>query len=402
MNRHSAQNRSSLSTNDKRTLFGLLAVLGGGLLIWVITSGMLPSSDQDTFTSDDTERYNDSDLYTGASIPGFTQQDAEELSRALDEAARPHGDLCLGWRLLDGTGTPDPEPRGVGSSEGPNVPADRCSRWAEVVVTVAYGDNNDWDAAEIAVNTSPDLHALITEDDFVSSGITADALVAEPVGATGQAALLLPLLLTEQGELEPASPADSAAEPPDEAAPPTGGGNGAWMVVAWLGVLVLITIGALLGGFLTRARMKRESRGDGPGGPGEPGGPGSPGGPGGPGGPSGPGGPGPSGGPGGPAGPPPGVPDPSMPNQPMPGQGRPASGQFTPGQPAPPGTHGQPHPGASGQQPPWPGQAAAPQHPAAPPADPGQQPPRAGQDGAVPRPPAGPSTPPPDTADPPR
>lgn len=360
MNRHAARSGRSLSSNDKRTLLGLLVVLGGGLLIWIITGSMLPSSDQDSFTSDQTERYNDNNVYTGASVPGFTQQDSQQLSRALDKAARPHGDLCLGWRLFDGTGAGGPEPRGAGSSAGPNVPADQCSRWAEVAVTVAYGDNEDWDAARIEVNTSPDLSAVITADDFVSSGITADTLVAEPVGATGQAALVLPLLLTEQGDLRAASPDDSAAQAPDDAAPATGGGTGAWMIVGWLGVLVIITIGALVGGFLARARAKREARGgggpDGPrgsGGPG-PGGPSGPSWPGGPGGPSGPGGPPPT----------PGVPDSSMPNQPMPrtpGPDRPASGQSTPGWPNGPETPG--HPNAAGH--PYPADHPHPGHPGA-------------------------------------
>lgn len=257
---------------------GCLVVGGVGLLLLVVTMTLLPSSDQNDFTSSNTESYQDTGLYSGEPIPRFTAADSERLSQQLGDSARAH-DMCFGWRLVQGGmaasgasgSAPTPEDVDVGSNRGAGVPADTCESWAEVRTTVAYGSGDEYDAADIDIDMSDDMFddmsALITADDFISSGITADTLVEEPVSATGQAAMSLPLLLIEEGALNPVDPTDPGDQGQDDGeqqdsaeALPQGGNDGGWVPWSWLGVLSVLTVFALVAGFRARSRQRNAPR----------------------------------------------------------------------------------------------------------------------------------------------
>ncbi|MEV0697352.1 hypothetical protein AB0I53_05455 [Saccharopolyspora sp. NPDC050389] len=310
---------------------GLVVTAGAVIAVGLAVAGTIGGeSAQNTFTSEETTYYLDGTSYSGPPIERFTPADAQQLAQRLAEAERAHG-VCFGWKLVDGS----TEQFDQGSSRGPGVPADSCPRWAETQVFVAAGDtDDDVDAADIKVAASGDLDAQLDADDFVNLGVTADSLAAEPVTATGQAALGLPLLLVENGVLT----APQAAEDPSGTASvpplPKGDGSGSdWVPWAWLGGLGVVVVLGLLLGF--RARAKQKSTSDTPHAPppaGPP--PGSQGGP-----PlQGP----PHGGPPGPQGTPPPAPQGTPPGPPL--QGPPLSGPHPPRGPAAPGQQGWPPP----------------------------------------------------------
>lgn len=182
------------------------AIIAAG--VWLFSD----SADSGDFVDEDSDLYSAQAFYGGSSIPNFSARDEQRLSEALAQLEDTYGS-CFGWTLTDGaTGNVQ-----FGSSRGPDTRATTCSSWAEVRVAVGYTSVNsaDYDAADISVATSADLDeaASITRENFVELGIDADTLIADPVGATGHAALALPLLLIQAGALQPVE------QPPRQAGP---------------------------------------------------------------------------------------------------------------------------------------------------------------------------------------
>lgn len=150
--------------------------------------------------------YSPGTYYDGAPIPQFTSMDAENLAGDLAEAEERHG-MCFGWSLQDGA-TGDVQ---YGSSRGPGIGANTCDSYASVELTVAYTSESSesYDGAAIDVVGSPDISGVyeLSQSDFDRLGITREVMVDDPVAATGHAALALPLLLIETGDLDPVSDA---------------------------------------------------------------------------------------------------------------------------------------------------------------------------------------------------
>ncbi|MFI0465212.1 hypothetical protein ACH347_14140 [Saccharopolyspora sp. 5N102] len=293
---------------------GLVVTAGAVIAVGLAVAGTIGGeSAQNTFTSEETTYYLDGTSYSGPPIERFTPADAQQLAQRLAEAERAHG-VCFGWKLVDGS----TEQFDQGSSRGPGVPADSCPRWAETQVFVAAGGTDDGvDAADIKVAASGDLDAQLDADDFVNLGVTADSLAAEPVTATGQAALGLPLLLVENGVLTAPRATEDASGTASVPPLPKGDGSGSdWVPWAWLGGLGVVVVLGLLLGF--RARAKQKSTSDTP--PAPP----------------------PQGGPPGPQGPPPGGSQGPPPAPPL--QGPPPSGPHPPRGPSTPGQQGWPPP----------------------------------------------------------
>ncbi|TDD52267.1 hypothetical protein [Saccharopolyspora elongata] len=293
---------------------GLVVTAGAVIAVGLAVAGTIGGeSAQNTFTSEETTYYLDGTSYSGPPIERFTPADAQQLAQRLAEAERAHG-VCFGWKLVDGS----TEQFDQGSSRGPGVPADSCPRWAETQVFVAAGDtDDDVDAADIKVAASGDLDAQLDADDFVNLGVTADSLAAEPVTATGQAALGLPLLLVENGVLTAPRATEDASGTASVPPLPKGDGSGSdWVPWTWLGGLGVVVVLGLLLGF--RARAKQKSTSDTPPAP-----------------PT-------QGGPPGPQGPPPGGSQGPPPAPPL--QGPPPSGPHPPRGPSTPGQQGWPPP----------------------------------------------------------
>lgn len=174
------------------------------------------------------EPYSPSTLYDGEPIPMFTDTDAQRLSDGLAPFEKQHG-VCFGWSLTDAA----TQHSSVGSGKGPGISATSCDRWAEVQVIVGYTaeTSEQYDGAAITVAGSPDLSSTtaIGLADFERLGIDLDVLVDDPVAATGHAALALPLMLVERGDLEPAKETTTTPEgvatglpPADDSDFPTG------------------------------------------------------------------------------------------------------------------------------------------------------------------------------------
>ena len=197
---HGAGQASNVPDMMRRGGWGCIVLVGVflGLMVWLF-SGMGESV---SFTDEDSDLYSAQNTYSGVPVPDFTSSDEQQLSRALSDLEQTH-DMCFGWVLRDGvTGEVQ-----SGSSRGPDVKATSCSRWAEVRVAVGYtsASSPNYDAATISVAASEDFPqaSAITRQAFAELGIDADALIADPISATGHAALALPLLLIQEGALQP-------------------------------------------------------------------------------------------------------------------------------------------------------------------------------------------------------
>jgi len=242
---------------------------GWGCLVLVVVFILVvffawPSGEGDsrTFTDSQSDLYRDTGIYNGAAIPSFNKTDQRRLSDELAELQHTY-DMCFGWVLKDGsTGSVQ-----QGSSRGPGKRADSCDSWAEVHIVVAYTSQNsaDYDAADISVATSPDLPEDTSDvrKTFAELGIDASTLIDDPVSATGHAVLALPLLLIQQGVLEPqerSSTADPESGPSagNERLTDTGGSDFPVGTVVIIGLLGAGAVAAIVTGVVTTRKQKQQ------------------------------------------------------------------------------------------------------------------------------------------------
>ncbi|RCW40131.1 hypothetical protein DFQ14_11210 [Halopolyspora algeriensis] len=243
------------------------------VIVFGATDGFGLGSDTQ-FYGDESDRYSEYRTYTGQPIPRFSAADSRRLSQALSDSEERYG-ICFGWKLTDGSkdaaGSYDPDsgqeaesdpPSSFdrGSSRGPTTPASTCPRWVEARVTVAYTSESseDWSGVELEVAGSDNFESYelpFDNNSFADLGIDAETFIDQPVTTTGHAALALPLLMTENGTLDPKPVRASSDAPPQPLPPASSGmrGLGTWL---WLGFLGLLTVSATVLGFRARAHRK--------------------------------------------------------------------------------------------------------------------------------------------------
>ncbi len=242
----------------KKNPFGCgvtIVVVVGAVAFTAVQS--LFGSDVSSFAGGETKQYDSStQVDSPAPIENFTGRAADELSKTLARAEKEHG-VCFGWSLTDGSDNSTER----GSSRGPNVPADTCSRWAETrVVVVENGGSGeyDYDYASIDTRASSDISPTPGAEDFVPLGFSAERLVAEPAIETGQAALALPLLLIEKRALQ-AAPRDRDVQEatPATPLPPSDGTNAGLTAWVWVVLFGMAAMAFTVVGFVSRSAARR-------------------------------------------------------------------------------------------------------------------------------------------------
>ncbi|MEQ4305857.1 hypothetical protein ABNF97_31480 [Plantactinospora sp. B6F1] len=168
--------------------------------------------------------------------------------------------ICYGWRLRSGGTSYAADPVSVGSNLGDNIavrsdPA-RCPRWVQVEATVWYtsASSESNDSASYLVTSSSDLAHIDFERGLARLGVDPDRFVDDPGRAVCQAAVYLPLLVSEAG-------AGSAARAPSPtgvaAAPLADSGNDFWRdrwgyLLGAAGILLLTVLFLAIGVFERR------------------------------------------------------------------------------------------------------------------------------------------------------
>ncbi|MDW5322680.1 hypothetical protein [Plantactinospora sp. KLBMP9567] len=113
--------------------------------------------------------------------------------------------ICYGWRLRTGGAPYQATPVSVGSNLGDNVAVDsdptRCPRWVEIDAAVWYTpeSSESSDSASYRVSSSADLAHIDFDRGLQRLGVDPDRFVDDPGWAVCQAAVLLPLLVSENG-----------------------------------------------------------------------------------------------------------------------------------------------------------------------------------------------------------
>ncbi|MEU4565984.1 hypothetical protein [Micromonospora sp. NPDC023956] len=170
-------------------------------------------------------------------------------------------DVCYGWVLEEVGRTVS-----VGSNLGEGTPVDdpRCLRWVQVVANVNWtsesSESNDYAFVDVVGSRDFDRSDLfVVEQGLKRFGLDDKAFVDEPGWATTRAAVVLPLLLAEQGLADPAPVATAA---PDAAAAPLPGTSSdlwrdRWGYFAAVAGLLLVTAILLTVGFVQRGRERR-------------------------------------------------------------------------------------------------------------------------------------------------
>ncbi|WP_199853684.1 hypothetical protein [Plantactinospora sp. BB1] len=131
--------------------------------------------------------------------------------------------ICYGWRLRSGGASYGAAPVSVGSNLGDTVAVDgdpaRCPRWVEIDASVWYtsASSESNDSASYLVTSSSDLAHIDFDRGLRRLGVDPDQFVDDPGRAVCQAAILLPLLVSEAG----AGSATRAAPPSAAGAAPS-------------------------------------------------------------------------------------------------------------------------------------------------------------------------------------
>ncbi|GAB3978014.1 hypothetical protein V1634_13170 [Plantactinospora veratri] len=113
--------------------------------------------------------------------------------------------ICYGWRLRSGGASYGAAPVSVGSNLGDNVAVDsdpaRCPRWVEIDASVWYtsASSESSDSASYLVTSSSDFAHVDFDRGLRRLGVDPDQFVDDPGRAVCQAAVFLPLLVSEAG-----------------------------------------------------------------------------------------------------------------------------------------------------------------------------------------------------------
>ena len=213
----------------------VLVLIGLGVVLGGMEEGWFDSTDTDT------------------SIPAPTSQEAADLVTRLAEAEKAHG-ICYGWSLREYPDTVISE----GSSRGAGVKASTCARWVALDIAIDYASpsSDASDSAYIDVQKSDDLVGEIpysTELDHM--GITTDAALNDPTATIGLGALALPLLMVEQGVVEPLPLTEASGEPATAITRPGSDfvGNHSGALIAF-GIIGGIAVLSLIIGLIVRKR----------------------------------------------------------------------------------------------------------------------------------------------------
>ncbi|GAA3761508.1 hypothetical protein GCM10022225_53980 [Plantactinospora mayteni] len=170
--------------------------------------------------------------------------------------------ICYGWRLRTGGAAFDTAPVSVGSNLGDSLAAEsdpaRCPRWVEIDAVVWYtsASSEASDSASYRVSSSPDLAQIDFDRGLARLGVDPDQFVDDPGWAVCQAAVLLPLLVSENGagSATRAVVAPAAGAVPPELPDP---GNDFWrdrwpLLLGATGILLLTALFLAIGRYERR------------------------------------------------------------------------------------------------------------------------------------------------------
>ncbi|AXB43493.1 hypothetical protein [Amycolatopsis albispora] len=243
----------------------LVALIVAGVAWGVFSEvGGAAPPDPGKFHNADTTSYSDGTRYGGGLLPAFSPAAQEELTQGLAELEKAYG-ICFGWSLEDGS----TKKVQLGSSRGPGVAANTCPRWLETRVAVGYSTDSSEspDGVRVSAAGSPEFTKLPREDDFARLGVNGPALVEDPVGGTGHAALGLPLLMVESGALQAVPtppPADRPTPRPLGRAGSSDFPLSTTLTLSGLGVGIVVCV---VLGFWMRSRARKKNAGSAPAGP---------------------------------------------------------------------------------------------------------------------------------------
>jgi len=194
-------------------------------------------------------------------VPGPTRTETADTVAILGKAADKQG-ICYGWRLEDDAWRGDVVSEGSNLGAGMAVDSDpsRCPRWVQVIARVNYtsASSEAEDSASIEVeSTEEDTNLFQVEHGLNRLGLNDEAFIDEPGWAVTRAAVSLPLLMAEQGEV-PAAPVstDAPAAAPSRLPDP---GPDLWRdrwgyLLAGAAMLLVTVVLVLIG----RAQARRE------------------------------------------------------------------------------------------------------------------------------------------------
>ena len=196
-------------------------------------------------------------------VPGPDKTERDDTVAVLKRAAAAQG-ICYGWELRRGYGG---RVISEGSNLGDGMAVDRdpvqCPRWAKVVASVTYtsesSESNDY--ASVQVRASSDDIGAVYTNDLDRLGLTEKVFIDEPGWAICRAAVSLPLLLAEEGEVPPA-PVTTLAPTASPSPLPTAGSDlwrDRWGYLVGGVVLLLITILLFVIGWFERRDARRQS-----------------------------------------------------------------------------------------------------------------------------------------------
>ncbi|HEX5598274.1 MAG TPA: hypothetical protein VFX61_20000 [Micromonosporaceae bacterium] len=196
-------------------------------------------------------------------VPAPETTQSADTVEILRKAAEAQG-VCYGWQLNDSSSVVS---AGSNLGDGRSVTDDptSCPRWVEVSANIVYtsAESEIDDYATFRVMGSADLTdvtSIALEGGLRRLGIDESAFVEDPGWAVTRAAVLLPLLMAEQGEapVVPVSTDSPAAEP----SPLPAAGSDMWRdrsgyLLAGAAMLLLTALLAGIGGWQWQRERQR-------------------------------------------------------------------------------------------------------------------------------------------------
>ncbi|WDZ86141.1 hypothetical protein [Micromonospora cathayae] len=196
----------------------------------------------------------------GSVVPPPTATERADTVAVLKRNAEAQ-DVCYGWKLQEST-----REVSVGSNLGDGVPVDdeRCPRWVEVQASVTWTSESSElsDYASVGLDSSGDLDSydlLRAQQGLTRFGLTDDVFIDDPGWAITRAAVVLPLLLAETGQVPPVPVGTAAAEAAPTPLPAAGNDiwRDRWGYLLAVGGLLLVTALLVTVGLIQRQRQRR-------------------------------------------------------------------------------------------------------------------------------------------------